>query len=49
MVAVAEAVPATSGDGEERLAKAMQQIAEKSDGPDFEELIAKRDELLALA
>ena len=49
MLAVAEAVPAMSAEGEERLAKAMEQIADCDHGPDFEAAIAKRDELLALA
>ena len=49
MLAVAEAVPAMSEEGEERLAKAMDRIADSDGGPDFEQLIAKRDELLALA
>jgi beta-N-acetylhexosaminidase len=49
MIAVAGAVPAMTAEGEERLRQAMV-IAETSDsGPDFEQLIAKRDELLALA
>ena len=49
MLAAAEAVPAMSEEGEERLAKAMDRIADSDGGPDFEQLIAKRDELLALA
>ena len=49
MLAVAEAVPAMSEEGEERLAKAMDRIADSDGGPDFEQWIAKRDELLALA
>jgi beta-N-acetylhexosaminidase len=49
MIAVAGAVPAMAAEGEERLRQAMV-IAESSDsGPDFEQLIARRDELLALA
>jgi beta-N-acetylhexosaminidase len=49
MIAVAEVVPAMSAPGEERLDRAMASIAGDSDGPDIEQLIAKRDELLALA
>ena len=49
MIAVAEAVPAMSAEGEERLIRAMETIAGDDDGPDFEQLVAKRDELLALA
>jgi beta-N-acetylhexosaminidase len=49
MVAVAGAVPAMDSAGEERLRQAML-IADSSDSSaDFEQLIAKRDELLALA
>jgi beta-N-acetylhexosaminidase len=49
MVAVAGAVPAMGSEGEERLRQAML-IADSSDrSADFEQLIAKRDELLALA
>jgi beta-N-acetylhexosaminidase len=49
MVAVASAVPAMTGESEERLRQAMVIAASSDDGPPFEELIAKRDELLALA
>lgn len=49
MVAVAHAVPEMSKRSEERLAQAMVIAATEADGPDFEALIAKRDELLALA
>ena len=49
MVAVASAVPAMSAEGEERLRTAMETIAADEAGPDFAELVAKRDELLALA
>jgi hypothetical protein len=49
MVAVASAVPAMAGESEERLRQAMVIAASSDDGPPFEELIAKRDELLALA
>ena len=49
MIAVAEAVPAMSDEGAERLARAMEITANAPDGPELPELIAKRDELLALA
>lgn len=49
MVAVANAVPAMGDDSEERLARALASIREGCEGPSFEESIAKRDELLALA
>ncbi|MGN6154642.1 MAG: beta-N-acetylhexosaminidase [Sphingomicrobium sp.] len=49
MVAVAGAVPAMTGAGEERLRQAMVVAGSSEPGPDFEQLIAKRDELLALA
>jgi beta-N-acetylhexosaminidase len=49
MVAVASAVPAMSARAEERLRQAMVIAASAEDGPPFEELVAKRDELLALA
>lgn len=49
MVAVAEAVPEMSSEGESRLKRAMETIASGDDGPGLEESIAKRDELLALA
>ena len=50
MVAVAQAVPAMTQDGERRLQRAMKTIAEDDeDSPGLDELIAKRDELLALA
>jgi len=49
MVAVANAVPAMSAKGEERLARAMASVADRFDGPDFAESIGKRDTLLALA
>jgi beta-N-acetylhexosaminidase len=49
MVAVAGAVPAMSGDGEARLARAMASImVDSDDGPDLAEALAKRDALLAL-
>lgn len=49
MIAVAAAVPAMTAEGEERLRQAMLIAATEQDGPGFDELIAKRDELLALA
>jgi beta-N-acetylhexosaminidase len=50
MLAVAEAVPEMTEEGEERLARAMATVADAAnEGPGLEELIAKRDELLALA
>ncbi len=49
MVAVANAVPAMTAQGEVRLARAMESIAADDDGPPFAECVAKRDELLALA
>jgi len=49
MAAVAAAVPRMSPQGEERLRQAMLIAADPADGPPFQELIAKRDELLALA
>jgi beta-N-acetylhexosaminidase len=49
MVAVAAAVPRMTSEGEERLRQAMVIASDPADGPGFEELIAKRDELLALA
>ena len=49
MVAVAGAVPQMSEQGEERLRQAMVIASGPSDGPGFEEMVAKRDELLALA
>ena len=49
MVAVAGAVPAISADGEARLARAMATTMIDDDGPDFAEVVAKRDALLALA
>jgi len=48
MVAVASAVPAMRARAEERLRQAMVIAAADIDGPPFEALIAKRDELLAL-
>jgi beta-N-acetylhexosaminidase len=48
MVAVASAVPTMSARGEDRLARAMAGTRLESDGIDFAEEIAKRDQLLAL-
>ena len=48
MVAVAEAVPPISAEGEARLARAMAATMLEPEGPDFEQEIAKRDTLLAL-
>jgi beta-N-acetylhexosaminidase len=48
MVAVAGVVPPMSDKGEERLRQAMLIAGEAQDGPGLDELIAKRDELLAL-
>ena len=48
MLAVAEAVPAMSGEGEARLARAMATLLVDDEGPDFAEVVAKRDQLLAL-
>ncbi|HEY6048686.1 MAG TPA: beta-N-acetylhexosaminidase [Sphingomicrobium sp.] len=49
MVAVANAVPAMSAEGEARLARAMASTMIEPDGLDFAEEIEKRDSLLALA
>jgi beta-N-acetylhexosaminidase len=49
MIAVASAVRPMTAEGEERLRQAMVIAASSDEGPLFEELIAKRDELLALA
>ena len=49
MVAVAAAVPALSGEGEARLARAMAGTMVGRDGADFAEAIATRDTLLAQA
>jgi len=49
MIAVAQAVPAMSPDGEARLARAMAVTMVEDDGPDFAEAAARRDSLLALA
>lgn len=49
MVAVAAAVPAMTAAGGERLRQAMLIADSSESAPDFDQLIAKRDELLALA
>jgi beta-N-acetylhexosaminidase len=49
MIAVAGAVPAMTVAGAERLRQAMLIASSSGSGPDFEQLLAKRDELLALA
>lgn len=49
MVAVAEAVPALGPQAEERLKQAMLIACDPRDGPDLDDCIVKRDELLALA
>jgi beta-N-acetylhexosaminidase len=49
MIAVAEAVPPMSGEGEERLATAMASVSAERGGPDFAQAIATRDALLAQA
>ena len=49
MLAVANAVPAMSAIGEERLSRAMAAPKAESAGPDFAESISTRDTLLALA
>lgn len=48
MIAVADAVPAMSAQGEARLERAMA-TATQRDGPSFAEAVDKRDQLLALA
>jgi beta-N-acetylhexosaminidase len=48
-VAIAEALEDITPEGAERLRQAMVIASMPSEGPPFEELIAKRDELLALA
>jgi beta-N-acetylhexosaminidase len=48
MIAVASAVPMMSARAEDRLARAMAGTRLESDGIDFAEEIAKRDQLLAL-
>ena len=49
MIAVAREVPAMTPDGEARLARAMATTMIDDDGPEFADVIAKRDALLALA
>ena len=49
MVAIARAVPATSAEGEARLARAMAATMFDPDGPNFAQSAATRDTLLALA
>jgi beta-N-acetylhexosaminidase len=48
-IAIAERIGELSTAGAERLRQAMIVAGDQADGPPFEELIAKRDELLALA
>jgi beta-N-acetylhexosaminidase len=48
MVDVAARIGALSAEGERRLKQAMASVR-ADDGPDFAEVVAKRDELLALA
>ena len=48
MRAIGAAVPELSLEGEARLARAMASAMLEDDGPDFAEVVAKRDELLAL-
>ena len=49
MIAVANAVPAMSAEGEARLARAMATTLVEDDGPELAAVIDKRDTLLALA
>ncbi len=48
MVAVANAVPEMTADGEARLARAMATVLVEDEGPNLAEALAKRDELLAM-
>jgi beta-N-acetylhexosaminidase len=48
MIAVAEAAPQLSPEGEARLARAMAATMLDDDGPNMAEALAKRDQLLAL-
>ena len=48
-IEIAAVLPELTGKGAERLRQAMVIASGESDGPDFPTLIAKRDELLALA
>jgi beta-N-acetylhexosaminidase len=49
MIAVANAVPPLSGEGRERLERAMASVREDDQGLDFAEAIDKRDTLLGFA
>ena len=49
MIAVAHAVPPLSGEGRERLERAMPSVREHDQGLDFAEAIDKRDALLGFA
>jgi len=49
MIAVASAVPALTAESEARLARAIATTMIDDEGPDFAEVVAKRDALLALA
>jgi beta-N-acetylhexosaminidase len=48
MIAVADAVPPMTAEGDARLARAMAITLVEGDGPDFAEAVAKRDALLAM-
>ena len=48
MIAVAGAVPAMNAESEARLARAMASVLVEDEGPEFAEVVAKRDALLAL-
>ena len=48
MISVARSVPEMTAEGEERLARAMASVMVDDEGPEFAEVVAKRDELLAL-
>lgn len=49
MIAVANSVPPMAIEGEERLARAIAVAMNEQEGPDFAEVVATRDELLAMA
>jgi hypothetical protein len=49
MVSVASAVEEIRPESRDRLDQAMASAAQPSDGPPFEELVARRDSLLAYA
>ena len=49
MIAVAKAAPDMTGEGVERLERALASVNPEDDGIDFAQAIAKRDQLLALA